>query len=343
MITGLWSGLKALPAYFGGKRKLVKRILKYAEGRMFIDAFIGGGNVAYYAKVQGYKVLCNDIAERSVIVAKALVENNSKKISKYDIYRLIEKRKCYPGFIESNYFPKLFTKEHARFLDVCFYNLKGFEDLTKKALLRLLLIKYVIAIRPFGLFSNGFAKRLNAGIINQKVMIRGVRNVVTVSKHELLFRLMDTVNKGVFNNGWENKVYQMDVVEFLKEVAVNYSKLLQSATVYFDPPYYGAASYEEQYNILDNILRGRVEKPGRSVFNQKDWKVFIKKMLEASEGVKYWIFSFGGPQVQGEELQGMIQEFRKAELHKFKYAYSIQAKGGGKYSDANEYIITAKI
>lgn len=337
----MWRGLKALPAYFGGKRKLVTRILKYAEGNIFIDAFIGGGNVAYYAKAQGFKVLCNDIADRSVIVGKALVENSSKKISRYDIYRLVQKKSKSPSFIERNYVPAIFTTEHARLLDNCFYNLKSFKDPVKKALLQLLLIKYIMAIRPFAMFSNGSTKKINRGIIDQKVLIKGTQNILTVSKHDLLFRMMDLVNGGVFNNGHENEIYKLDVFEFLQQITTKYSKLLKNATIYFDPPYYGAESYESQYNVLDNILRGKVEKPIKSVFNQRDWEKFIKKMLEVSQPIKKWIFSFGGPTVQGEELQGLIQEFRKAKLHKFKYFYGIQARGGEKYSDANEYIITA--
>jgi hypothetical protein len=67
----------ALLPYFGGKRKLCpvifKRISKYIprdtwQGKVFVDAFLGSGAVSLFAKAQGFRVICNDIAERSYIV-----------------------------------------------------------------------------------------------------------------------------------------------------------------------------------------------------------------------------------------------------------------------------------
>ena len=71
----MFSKFKALPSYFGGKRKLVKYIfkpIKKTDG-VFIDAFLGGGSVSLYAKAKGYKVISNDIAFRSVIIGQALI------------------------------------------------------------------------------------------------------------------------------------------------------------------------------------------------------------------------------------------------------------------------------
>ncbi|MFH0764563.1 MAG: DNA adenine methylase [Candidatus Omnitrophota bacterium] len=75
----------ALLPYFGGKRKLCpvifKRISKYIpreqwQGKVFVDAFMGSAAVGLYAKAQGLRIVCNDIAERSYIAGKALIENN---------------------------------------------------------------------------------------------------------------------------------------------------------------------------------------------------------------------------------------------------------------------------
>ena len=72
--------LDALPPYFGGKRKLLDPVAKAlpppTEARVLVDAFLGGGSVSLWGKRRGYRVIANDIAERSVIVGRALIEND---------------------------------------------------------------------------------------------------------------------------------------------------------------------------------------------------------------------------------------------------------------------------
>ena len=71
--------------YFGGKRKLCPVIFSHIDkylpreewtGAVFVDALLGGGATSLYAKAQGFRVIANDIAERSYIVGKALIENS---------------------------------------------------------------------------------------------------------------------------------------------------------------------------------------------------------------------------------------------------------------------------
>ncbi len=76
----MWTRLKALPPYFGGKRRLLGRIFKQMpkpeEAPVLVDAFLGGGSVSLFGKARGYRVIANDIAYRSSIVGKALIEND---------------------------------------------------------------------------------------------------------------------------------------------------------------------------------------------------------------------------------------------------------------------------
>ena len=128
----MWKGYEALPSYFGGKRKLARRILSHAKGKVFIDAFLGGGSVSLLAKAKGYKVICNDIAERSRIVGKAIIENKGSKLTDYDLYSLFKQTDN--TFIRDN-FPNLLLEKDVQFLDNAFANAKT--DLQK-----LLLIKF---------------------------------------------------------------------------------------------------------------------------------------------------------------------------------------------------------
>ena len=80
----------ALLPYFGGKRKLCPIIFKQIAKHIprnnwhrltFVDAFLGSGAMSMYAKAQGFKVIANDIAERSYIAGEALIENNGTLIT----------------------------------------------------------------------------------------------------------------------------------------------------------------------------------------------------------------------------------------------------------------------
>ena len=82
--------LDAVPPYFGGRRRVVSKLFaalstvlpetKWPQAT-FVDAFLGGGTLSLYAKIRGFRVLCNDIALRSIIVGKALIENGTRRIT----------------------------------------------------------------------------------------------------------------------------------------------------------------------------------------------------------------------------------------------------------------------
>ncbi len=151
----MWKRLSALPPYFGGKRKLLGQIVKRLPGPdeapVFVDAFLGGGSVSLFAKARGYRVLCNDIALRSHIVGRALIENGRVTLDKEDMTRLFKPVAKAPHYIEGNFAPDVVTTKHAQFLDKAFVNAKAAPGV-KRWLLLLLLVKYVLRMRPMGNF-----------------------------------------------------------------------------------------------------------------------------------------------------------------------------------------------
>ena len=82
-----------LPAYPGGKRRLVPRILRHVPGTadapVVADPFAGGGAVSLALKAHGHRVLCNDLADRSYLVGRALIENDRLTVSQDDCTRLL--------------------------------------------------------------------------------------------------------------------------------------------------------------------------------------------------------------------------------------------------------------
>jgi hypothetical protein len=151
----VWRKLRALPPYFGGKRRLLGRIFKRVPkpdgAPVFVDAFLGGGSVSLFAKGRGYRVVCNDIPLRSYIVGKALIDNNHVRLTPGDTTRHFVDAGTKPHFIEENFARSVVTTKHARFLDNAFQVACEAEE-PKRWLLLLLLVKYVLRMRPMGNF-----------------------------------------------------------------------------------------------------------------------------------------------------------------------------------------------
>ena len=164
--------------------------------------------------------------------------------------------------------------------------------------------------RPFGHFSvtkgstelekGKYDEALKSRLyINQN--LRQIQNPI-----RYLRSCVKKINSGVFDNGQKNKVTRGDVFDFLKG--------LKADVIYFDPPYADTTSYEEFYNILDNILSGKKEKPEVSVFTKEGATQFLDSMFGASKHIKDWVISMG----QSSEKDGIKPEELLAIVRKYK-------------------------
>ena len=345
----MWTKFEALPNYFGGKRKLIKDIFKHIKKKegVFIDAFLGGGSVSLWAKAKGYKVICNDIAERSYVVGKALIENSRVKITDEDLARLFVPAK-HKNFVKKNYVPKVFLNQTAEFLDNALAVIKhGFIDGSpKQHLMLLLLTKFIQKTRPFSKFTH---TRYNLALLEENYELaftslsKGqlskslIRSNTAILQHPLihLLEIKNVINRGVFENRQENEVHKMDVFDFLLKVTGD--------VVYFDPPYPGASAYENEYYVLDCILEEKIIKKDISVFSKEDAKVFLEKMFECSRHIPQWIISLGQTHpdegVKPDELLKMVRKWRRAEVEMIEHRWAINNVSGRPQGDNIEYIV----
>jgi len=277
-------------------------------GMTFVDAFLGSGAVSLYAKAQGFRVVANDVAERSVIAGQALIENNDRLITDYDLYKFFNDNNDNSRFIQFSLVPKVFTVRHAMFLDKAFSN-------ARKPIDKYLLLKYIFTIRPYSKFSspNAFNIPLEEGRYDEikntytKHIADNMRTRLAILKAE-----KDKVNRGIFSNGLKNEVHKQDVFEFINDV--------NGDVLYLDPPYAGTLAYEDEYAVLDKILGD--EKPV-SRFSMDNGMDALGELLEKADKFPLWVISFGNAAGKND-LNKLIQKvtrFRKCIAMEFVYRH----------------------
>ena len=159
-VSATWPPFRALPPYLGGKRRLVRPLFGLLaealpkdgwRGLAFIDPFLGGGSVSLFAKGQGFRVVCNDLAQRSAVVGRALIANSSTLLALPDIATLLcQPRPGYPTLAQERYSPGVFPKGHAKLLDRVLHNVRALDE-PKRSLAQLLAVKWALRIQPMSM------------------------------------------------------------------------------------------------------------------------------------------------------------------------------------------------
>jgi adenine-specific DNA methylase len=273
----------------------------------------------------GYQVFCNDLAERSAVIGRGLVENGQIKLSKSDIAMLLMPNDF--TLCRRDQLSKYFTADDAEFIDLILGNLQHKEPGYKKDLLKLALINFILRSRHHGDFGVQWTYDTLQAKENT-YLPSGHMRVVRVYLRSSILRFMreiEKINRSVFSNGAENVFTQLDVSEFLEHTRADIA--------YFDPPYYGSIPYEKVYKVLDWILAGKTEEPAISEFNKGKAYSLIEDMLERAEWAKVWVISYGGPKVDRQELLDIVKKRRKAAKEiavNYKYRHGNHQPGSEK-------------
>ena len=338
-MTGTWPAFRALPAYFGGKRRLSRPILALLTKAVprnrwpdltFVDSFLGGGSVSLMAKAQGFRVVCNDLALRSAAVGRALVANSTVTLGTGDLAVLLRKPEAdYRRRAEERYSPVVFPRSHAVLLDRLLHNLQEFYE-PKRSLATLLVVKWALRIQPMSMLRGTDARAAFGGDLDRVSPHRlgHYLNGRKLLRSEAWLGLMEEVNGGVFPGRGE--AHQRDALAFLKSV--------KGDVVYLDPPYPGTTSYEREYAVLDDLLEG--ETRPASEFSRSAGS--LPELFAACRGIPVWLISLNNAALELEELLDLVRQHRpnvRAIEVPYRHLGSIASK---KKNETNrEYIVLA--
>ena len=235
--------------YQGSKYKLLTWIwgnISFLDFENVVDLFGGTGAVAYLFKTQSKSVTYNDILRSNYDIGKALIENCTTRITKFDIRNILQRENDNPRNIISRNFKGIYyTDEENAWLDRIIQNIYFYfdDDIYKKSLFFWTLFQACIIKRPFNLFHR---KNLYLRTSNVK---RSFGNKTTWDKpFEYYFlKFTNEINHAIFDNGKICKACQKDAIELNDDFDL----------VYIDTPYISnkgvGVDYFHFYHFLDGI------------------------------------------------------------------------------------------
>lgn len=310
----------AKPAYAGGKARLVRWIFahlpKPKDAPVFLDPFLGAGSVSTFAKLMGFAVRCNDTSLWSAALGRALIVNDTTKLSGADISALL-RGDDHDGYVEREHGGRTLPAKHARFLDGALAVAR--KDQSILSSLRLLLcLRVVLALRPMGNFgAKTIVDQLDRGDydeVNQNFLTDRLVGAVESSPSMLMRVLIEKINSGVFGNGQVHEAHQRDAFEFLADV--------RGDIVYLDPPYGGTQSYSASLNDLASILAGHDVKPEPSRFSGREALDVLDELIAACSHIPTLALSYGNKIAPPEQLQRLVARHRRdVTVHTTAYTH----------------------
>ncbi|WP_345992685.1 DNA adenine methylase [Sulfurimonas sp. HSL-1716] len=244
--------MKKLPVtrYYGSKRKIILDIWNLIEQEKIqfdsvLDLFGGTGTFAYKAKLEGKQVIYNDIFKFNYLFGKALLQNNTTKLTQKDVNFLITKQHGidYKYYVKEHYKDIYFLDHENELIDIIVQNISHLKSPYKRAMAFYALSQTAIIKRPFNSFH-----RKNLSLRTRDVK-RKFGNKTTWEKDLVnTFKVFcKDINQYIISNGLKNK-------------ALNYQALKCQETadlIYIDPPYISERGYHlryhERYHFLEAL------------------------------------------------------------------------------------------
>lgn len=325
---------KYITNYIGSKQKLIDWIWANTPDKTetVLDAFSGSAVVGYMYKSKGLCVLANDRLRYSHHAAKAIIENNSTRLSETEIEELLSDNAKAGTFVHDNFKGIFFAKGVHAVIDNLRANCDKLSGHKKDIALFALGKACMSGKGGFGHFSSStdYGKRQD-------------------SPDEFKTRFKDNLNKInalVFDNGKENKAYNEDVNALLTKVKADLA--------YFDPPYateFSTTNYEKSYHFVEGLMtywEGLTLKTDTKVksyetdhetVTKANANNFFQVFLNNASHIPNWLISYRDHAYPNEqEMKKIIGSLgRQSRMKSKDHKYSITSKHG-EASNAVEHL-----
>ena len=309
--------------YIGNKEKLADWIveeLPIKSGKV-LDLFSGGNSVSFALKRNDFEVHSNDALYASFVLSKAIVENKTVTLPKETIdealaYNLTTVERAEFSWLDERFYFKEEVDELAR--------LVKFSDLLsgyKKYLFQSLIRRSMIRKMPYSRLNipwNNIVKLRNEDYSYEKYGRRRAYHNQPFSFH--MKENCDSYNEAIFDNGCDNKSYQMDVFELLDEI-----ELID--VVYIDPPYPGTMNkYNDFYGSFDRLFTKSI--PHLNLTDKKQFlnnlEEIIKKLINKTSYIVLSMNSRSNPSIC--EMSDLMEKYGIVEIKEKKHNYQISGK-----------------
>ena len=316
---------KYITNYIGSKQKLVDWIWKHTpEGvGTVLDAFSGSAVVAYMYKTKGLQVIANDRLRYCHHAAKAIIENNSVRLSEDEIEALLADNAKAGSFVQENFKGIFFAKGVHALIDTIRANCDKLSGFKKD-------------IALFGLGKTCMSGKGGFGHFSSSTDY-GRRQDTPDEFKDRLRKNLQRINALVFDNDKENKAYRQDINDLLPKAKADLA--------YFDPPYateFSTTNYERAYHFVEGLMtywEGLEIKADTKVkYYETDHKTvtkanaseFFQTFLGNAKHIPHWLISYRDHAYPNEqEMKRIIGSFGKQSRMKSKdHHYAITSKHG---------------
>jgi len=324
--------------YMGSKEKLLPALFDTFNELNFtsaIDLMSGTAVVSYLLKSMGKEVVSNDYMHMNHVIAKALIKNNSSKISTSEAESLI-KLNTSSRFVSETFEGLYYDKNDSIMIDNIRNNINNLSSLTDKNIALGALIRSCIKKRPRGIFAYT-GLRYNDG-----------RKDLRLSINEHFLSNIDIINNAVFSNKKKNKAMNKDCME-VRECA---------DLVYIDPPYFSPLSdneYVRRYHFVEGLARNWKNVDWQTSTKTKKFKSYpspfskLDSTIEAFETLiklhakSHIVISYSSNSLPKKEvILKLLKKYKKkAYVKSIDYRYSFSNQGFAKDKIKNkvsEYI-----
>ena len=317
---------KYVTKYIGSKRKLTDWIWDNTPAGVtsVFDAFSGSGSVAYMYKCKGLQVFTNDLLRYSYHAARAIIENNSVRLSSAEIDMLLEDNHAAGTFVQDNFGGIFFEDGVHAVIDSVRANCDRLHGYKKDIAL--------FALGQACLRGNGGFGHFNASATGY-----GNRRRTPGMFRSLMRSGIESINALVFDNSKANKAYQGGVNEILPDVGADLA--------YFDPPYateFSTTNYEKCYHFVDGLMtywgglsinpasKVKSYKTSMETVTKRKAPAFFRDFLGHATHIPNWLISYRNHAYpSAAQMREIIAEFgRQSRTVAKDHKYSLNIKYG---------------